>query len=103
MSGGVDSKEQSEDRLDFVVTNIEDALRGEEILIPEDLLEFGTYLAAADKDLREKAISMYRERFRQPSRSRTGVLKRPICGDMAGPLLVFCLAHKTNGRMYLVL
>ncbi|ETO19884.1 hypothetical protein RFI_17343, partial [Reticulomyxa filosa] len=87
--------EPSETRLEHLVMMIEEAVHGEEMLVPEDLLEFATYLSINDRHLRKKAIDLFKQRLKPSDvvlmsgqrdrgqiRSKLGEMHRPISGDL---------------------
>ncbi|ETO22054.1 hypothetical protein RFI_15149, partial [Reticulomyxa filosa] len=88
--------ELSEDRLEDLMSNIEGAICGEDVLIPEDLLEFGMYLSSNESTLQQKAIELFKQNFKaRPDdkddddsngrgyiRSKLGEMYRPINGDL---------------------
>ncbi|ETO20009.1 hypothetical protein RFI_17211 [Reticulomyxa filosa] len=92
-------EEQSETRLEHLINNIEDAIHGDDLLVPEDLLEFATYLSSDDRQLRRKAIESFADRFKPGAISllhsdggnhagkghicsKLGEMRRPINGDL---------------------
>ena len=75
--------DHTEVRLEVLFQNLEDALRGDDMLIPEDILEYATYLMSENNNLRKKAFDLWHERLKQNVNvSKFGELRRPCNGDL---------------------
>ena len=79
-----DFEEQSLDRLDFLLTSIESGIRGQDILISEDVIEFTTYLSSENTQFFETAIQSFIDKFENKFEtiSKIGQLHRPHIGDL---------------------
>lgn len=77
-----DFVEQSLERLEFLLSSIETGIRGEEVLISEDVIEFTTYLT--NNTFYEKASQLFIDRFdnKFETISKIGSLRRPQIGDL---------------------
>lgn len=100
------ANDQNEARLQFLLNNLEDAIHGQEILIPEDIIEYCTYLASDDSSLASKAFEEYIIRFEDKAViSAIGELKRPIIGDLLidafSDLIISCsnIDHKKRFQL----
>lgn len=69
-------------RLEFLLSSIESGIRGEEVLISEDVIEFTTYLT--NDKFNEKATELFIDRFdnKFETISKIGSLRRPQIGDL---------------------
>eukprot|EP01083_Nonionella_stella_P316311 1146335_1 len=80
-----DFEEHSIQRLEFLVSSIEQGIRGEERLISEDIIEFMTYLyTTKTNQLRDAAIQLFLDTFdnKFETVSHNGELRRPQIGDL---------------------
>ena len=68
----------------MLLSSIESGMRGDDVLMSEDVIEFTAYLASENEELCQEAIDQFIDRFDQKfeSISEIGQLRRPQVGDI---------------------
>lgn len=79
-----DFEEMSANRLRALLSSMELGMRGDDVLMSEDVIEFTAYLASENEELSQEAINQFTDRFENKieSISEIGQLRRPQVGDL---------------------